>query len=274
MGLRVNTNVEALNIHRNLLTTNNNLANQMKKLSSGHRINTAKDDASGYAVANAFKTRISSMKVARQNVSEADAMLQVFDGALNKVHDILGRMKDLATQASSEQTDRSRLSEEFTALQAEIDRITQSTKYNDVDALHSKATTNITFQVGYECASGNSITLQFTAACSSALGVSSTDISVSSMASAQSAMDTIDTALTTVNQKMSQIGSYQNRLQITFDNLSVGIENFSSMESTIRDADMAAEMMDFTKNQILSQSGMAMLSQANMAPQQVLQILG
>ena len=278
MGLRINTNVEAINVHKNLVTTNNRVADSLKRLSSGFRINSAKDDASGYAIANFFKAKISSMRVASQNASEANSMLQTADGAYSKIHDILIRMKDLATQAASGQTEnRDTLNNEFEALQNEIDRIAQSTSYGAtklVDAGVSATTDGITFQVGSKNDTNDQINLTLKAATTACLEVSASCVSISSAACAQEAMDAIDDALTSINLYMGEVGAYQNRLQYTIENLAVSMENFSASESTIRDVDMAAEMMTFTKNQILQQAGVAMLAQANMAPQQILKLLG
>ncbi|MBP8644795.1 MAG: hypothetical protein KBH99_01575 [Syntrophobacteraceae bacterium] len=281
MGLRINTNVEALSIHNLLVQTNNRLGDSLKKISSGYRINSAKDDASGFAVANMFKAKISSMRVAYQNSSEANSMLQVADGAYNKIYDTLVRMKDLATQAASGQTEnRDKLQVEFAELQAEIDRIAQSTTYSTRNAASlqlingsSDISGGITFMVGATNDSQNMIGITLNAACTGALGVGSSTLKIDSVASAQAAMDALDTALGSINNYMGKVGSYQNRLQITMENLNTGIENFSASESAIRDVDMAYEVMNFTREQILQQSGMAMLAQANAAPQQILTLL-
>ncbi|HOV87794.1 MAG TPA: flagellin [Syntrophobacteraceae bacterium] len=281
MGLRINTNIEAMEIHRQLVLTNNKLGDSLKRISSGYRINSAKDDASGFAVANMFKAKISSMRVAYQNGSEANSMLQVADGAYNKIYDVLVRMKDLATQAASGQTEnRDKLQVEFAELQAEIDRIAQSTTYSTKNAASlqlingsSDISGGITFMVGATNNSQNMIGITLSAACTGALGVGSNLLSIDSVGSARAAMDALDLALGSINTYMGKVGSYQNRLQITMENLSTGIENFSASESTIRDVDMAYEVMNFTREQILQQSGMAMLAQANTAPQQVLTLL-
>jgi flagellin len=274
MGLRINTNVEAINVHRNLMKTNRSLAESMKRLSSGYRINSAKDDASGFAVANKFRADIASLKVAHQNAAEAQSMLQVADGAYSKIYDILVRMKELATQAASDQTVQSQLTSEFINLQSEIDRIAQSTKYNTTVLINggTLATSGLTFQIGQTNGDEFQLNIKLATADAEALGVK--NISIATAASARAAMDAIDTAITSINQFMSQIGANQNRLQYTMENLEISIENFSASESTIRDVDMAEEVMNLTKNQILQQSGIAMLAQANMAPQRLLQLLG
>ncbi|MFP5213598.1 MAG: flagellin [Acidobacteriota bacterium] len=277
MGLKINTNVESINVHRTLTDTNNKVADSLKRLSSGFRINSAKDDASGFAIANSFKVKIGAMRVASQNASEAQSMLQTADGAYSKVHDIMSRMKNLATQAASGQTENlTTMNNEFKALQDEIDRIAGSTKYGTiglVDGGSTIATQGITFQVGATNAADNQINLKFNGAFTGCMAVSSGTINVNSASGARDAMSAIDTALTSINSYMGEIGTYQNRLQYTIENLAVSIENFSASESTIRDVDMAFEVMSFTKNQILQQSGMAMLAQANQAPQQIMSLL-
>jgi flagellin len=272
MALRINTNVEALNVQRNLVDNGVRLADSLKRLSSGKRINSARDDASGFAVANKFRADISSMRVAYQNASEAQGMLQTADGAYNKIHDILVRMKDLATQGASGQTDGTKLQSEFALLQSEIDRISGSTKYGSTTLINTATT--VTFQVGQSNASNNQMAVAMSAATVDLLGIDATDIAnITAVLRAQSAMDRLDTALGSINQYMGAVGAYQNRLQYTMENIAVSIENFSASESTIRDVDMAYEIMNFTKNQILQQTGMAMMAQANSAPQQVLTLL-
>jgi flagellin len=276
MALRVNTNVEAINVHNNLSLTNGRVADSLKRLSSGKRINSARDDASGLAVANNFRAKISSMRVASQNAAEANSMLQVADGAYSKITDILVRMRDLATQASSEQTEqRDKLQTEFKALQDEIDRIAGSTKYGSMTV--TNGTQSYTFQVGAGGANNSNdvMGISFTAVSTGALGVGSgVSIGGTGISAATDAMAKIDTALNSINTYMASVGAYQNRLQYTMENLAISIENFSASESAIRDADMAYEMTQFTRNQILQQTGIAMLSQANQAPQQIMQLIG
>jgi flagellin len=273
MALRINTNVEAIQIHGKLVDTSKQVADSLKRLSSGKRINSSKDDAAGYSVANKFRSDISSMRVAYQNASEAQSMLSVADGAYNKIHDILVRMKDLATQAASGQTPQAPLQSEFQLLQSEIDRIAASTKYNTTTLISGDYSSSaITFQVGQTNGNDFQLALNMKGAKGSDLGLTSAT-TIGGLASAQIAMGTLDTALSSINSYMGTVGAYQNRLQYTMENLATSIENFSASESTIRDVDMAFEVMTFTKSQILQQSGMAMLAQANTAPQQILTLL-
>lgn len=278
MALRINTNVTAINVRRNLTITNRNLSKSLERLSTGYRINRAADDAAGFAVANTFKAKISSLRMAYQNATESNSMLQVADGAFHEIEGILVRMKELATQAAGDQItndERGLLQTEFAELQSELDRIAQTSKYNGVTLVYSSAqngSITFTFQIGAENVSHDQLVVNLNAVSTAALDVDS--IVISTLGSAQQAMTSIDKALKNVNTYMAKIGAYQNRLQHTMDNLNIMIENYAASESAIRDADMAFEVTQFTKNQILQQSGMAMLAQANAAPQQILQLLG
>ncbi|ROQ90763.1 flagellin N-terminal helical domain-containing protein [Desulfosoma caldarium] len=278
MALRINTNVTSINVQRNLTITNRNLSRSLERLSTGYRINRSADDAAGFAVANTFKAKIASLRVAYQNATESNSMLQVADGAFHEIENILVRMKELATQAAGDQItndERNLLQTEFAELQGELDRIAKTSKYNGVTLIYGENTTdttNFTFQIGAENVAHDQLEVSINAVSTAALGVDTSHIGT--LASAQEAMTAIDGALKSINTYMSKLGAYQNRLQHTMDNLNIMIENYSASESAIRDADMAFEVTQFTKNQILQQSGMAMLAQANAAPQQILQLLG
>lgn len=282
MGLVVNTNVTAIGISNTLSKTNSSISSSLQRLSSGLRINSAKDDAAGFATANSFASKISSMRVASQNAVEAQSVLQTADGAYTQIHDILNRMKSLATQAASGQTsdNQATVSNEFLALQKEIDRIANSTKYGTTTLVAGDAATGVkvasngmTFQIGATNSTENQIAMKFKSATSTDLKVNESSVKITSQTYAQAAMDAIDSALVSINSYMGEIGAYQNRLQYTINNLSTSIENYASSESAIRDVDMATEYTNYTKNQILQQTGMAMLAQANSAPQQILTLL-
>ncbi len=275
MALRINTNVAALNAHRQLADTDARLSVSMERLSSGYRINRAKDDVAGLAIANKFRMEVRSLRMAQQNVSQATALLQVAEGGAQKIETIIERLKELATLAASDNTDsagRTRLNSEASALLNEIDRIALDTKYGDTQLLTGSV--NMTFQIG----SGNTNTQdQINVNLSqglekSDLGIDS--ISLSTLASAQDALSSVDSALTSVNIALGEIGAAQSRLDFASANLAITIENIAATESTIRDVDMAFEVVNFTKNQILLQAGTAMLAQANMAPQNILALLG
>jgi flagellin len=274
-GLVVNTNMNALTIENILSNTNSSVSSSLTKLSSGLSINSAADDPAGYAIANSFKASIAAMNVASQNANQAQSMLQTADGAYSQINDILVQMKSLATEAASGQennTDLSSLNGEFGDLQNEIDQIAGSTQYGSLNLINGDLAGGITFQVGSTNATNNQFSVSFSSAKTSDLGVG-TGVDLNSAGDAQAAMTAIDSALTSVNSYMGQVGGLQNQLQYTINNLSTSIQNYTSSESTIEDVDMASEVSTLTKNQILQQSAMAMLAQANSEPQQILKLL-
>ena len=275
MALRINTNVAAINAHRQLLGTESKMNASMEKLSSGYRINRASDDAAGLAIANRLRTNTKSLTVASRNVTEGKALLQIAEGSANKVEDILERMKELATQAASANTsttDKSKINAEFAALKSEITRIVDDTKYQGTALLDGNFSG--TFQVGSTNTSSAQINISISALSLTSLGLNDADDIVDTAAHAQGALTTIDSAIDTLATVLGNIGAGMNRLDYTYSNLQVQIENFSAAESAIRDVDMASEMVTFTKSQILMQAGTAMLSQANMASQNVLSLFG
>ena len=275
MSLRINTNVAALNAHRQLTETDKRLSMTMERLSSGYRINRSKDDVAGLSIANKFRMEIRALRSAQQNVAQAQSLLQVAEGGTQKVEEIVERLKELAISAASSNTDddgRARIDAESKELLAEIDQIATDTKYSGVSLL--SGTINLTFQVGSGSVNGeDQIVLNSSfGLLSSNLGLST--LSMGSVASAQSALTTLDSALASVNKVVGQIGAAASRLEFSAGNLAITIENFDASHSTIRDADMALEMTTLTKNQILLQAGTAMLAQANLIPQSVLALLG
>ncbi len=279
-GMIVNTNMDALTIQDTLSKTNAAVSSSLAKLSTGLSINSAADDPAGYAIANSFKAKIAAMQVASQNANQATSMLQTADGAYSTINNILVQMKSLATEAASGQqstSDLSSLNGEFSDLQKEIDQIAQSTEYGAINLIdgNTTATGGITFQIGATYSADNQMVVQFNGASTDCLGVSGTSqhISVSTLASAQAAMNALDTALTSINAYMGTVGGLQNQLQYSLNNITTSIQNFTSSASTIEDVNMATEVSNFTKNQILQQSAMAMLAQANAEPQNVLKLL-
>jgi flagellin len=222
MALRINTNMQALNAHRELSQTDARLALSMQKLSSGYRINSAKDDVSGLSIANKFRLEVRGLRMAQQNVAQGTAMLQVAEGGANQIEGIVERLKELATLAASDNTDsdgRTRLNAEATALISEIDRIANDTKYSGTSLLSGSL--SLTFQIG----SGNTSTedrITVTTSdglLSSDLGLDS--LSLSSIASAQAAISSIDSALTSVNTILGEIGAAQSRFEYASANLAV-----------------------------------------------------
>ncbi len=366
MALRINTNIAAINAHRQLLGTEQRLGVNMERLSSGYRINRASDDAAGLAVANRLRVEIRSLTVASRNVSEGKAMLNVAEGASNQIEAIIERIKELATQSASDNAalDRDKIDAEAQALLSEIDRIANDTKYQgaklvtgtfgssntfagvvgvdvtgvntggaeadtftfaadatgitlsnstgtsqliaaaditdgvqtlNFDALGVKVTTNAlfvaanytldaaTFDVDtgsgvFQVGSGNEgstediINVTLGDLTTGANGLNLTGLSLFTRDDAQTALDTIDAAINLIGTTLGDMGAAINRMDYTYANLQVSIENFQASQSVIRDVDMAAEMVSYTKNQILLQAGTAMLAQANTSSQVVLSL--
>jgi len=275
MGLRIYNNVEAQNAHRQLQTTNSKLSDTMERLSSGLRINRAADDAAGLAVSEEMRTQIRGMKVASRNALDGVSLVQVADGALSGVNDMLQRIRDLAVQAANgtlTDLQRNNLDQEVQSIVAEMARVASDTEFNGVKILSGSVATAasaITLQVG---ANGSQV-IAFTVATMTASDLGISGLAVSTAASATAAIASIDAAIRTVNSQRASMGAIQNRLEQTISRLELTSENLQAAESRIRDADMASEMIDFTRNQILQQSGTAMLAQANQAPQSILQLL-
>jgi flagellin len=262
MSLRVNTNVEAFNAHRNLEGTQMKLSKSMQKLSSGLRINSAADDAAGLAISEKMRSQINGTAQAQRNAMDGISLVQTAEGAYNEMHSILQRVRELAVQAQNStlsSSDQVAIDQEVGQLTAELTRISGNTTFNGLQVLNG----SFTLQVGADSGSGNQI--GFTLA--------SIDFSSIGSAAAAGAISAIDTAITSVSSARSTLGAVQNRLEHAVSNLGVYQENISAAESRIRDVDIAAETVNFTKLQILSQSGTAMLAQANSAPQNVLSLL-
>jgi len=370
MALRINTNVAAINAHRQLLGTEQRMGLNMEKLSSGYRINRASDDAAGLSVANRLRVEVRSLTVASRNVSEGKSMLNVAEGAANQIEGILERLKELATQSASDNAaqDRDKINAEATALKAEINRIANDTKYQgsnlvtgtfgatsdwdgtsavgvDADginiggasagthtftadasgitlanaatgvsqliaaadiadgaqtlnfsALGVSVTTNGDFVAGdftlngdtvavtagngtFQVGSGDStsqdiINVSLGNLTTAAAGLNIDSLDLSTRANAVTALTSVDNAIDAIGTTLGNMGAAMNRMDYTYNNLQVSIENFSASESVIRDVDMASEMVSFTKNQILLQAGTAMLAQANMSSQGVLSLMG
>lgn len=275
MALRINTNIAALNAHRQLSDTDARLRVSMERLSSGYRINRSMDDVAGMAIANKFRMEVRALRAAQQNVAQGQALLQVAEVGTTKIENIIERLKELAISAASDNVDtdgRTRLNAEAGALLAEIDQIANDTKYSGVALLN--AAINMTFQVGSGAtAAEDRINVTTTAGLlSNNLGLST--MSLTSVGNAQTALTSIDAALVSVNLITGEIGAAASRIEFAAGNLAIVIENLDASHSAIRDVDMAGEMTNLTKNQILLQAGTAMLAQANMLPQSVLTLLG
>jgi flagellin len=271
MGFRIQNNIEAINAQRNLSISSAGMSKSLQRLSSGYRINSAADDAAGLAISQQFRADIASYKVAKQNVSEANALLQVAEGGMDQIGNILTRLKELATQAASANAggNLGKIDAEATTLIEEMDRIANSTKYANATLLDGTFGT-ATFQVGTSNNANDQIAITLGTVSSTALGLGS--FSLALVSDAQAGLDTLNTAISTLSDTRGAVGAAQNRLGYANANLSITIENYTAAESTIRDVDMASEMTTFTKNQILVQAGTAMLAQANVASQQVLSL--
>jgi flagellin len=275
MGLSVYNNVEASNAHRLLSNTNAQLSKSMERLSSGLRINRAADDAAGLAVSEGMRSQIRGMNVASRNAQDGVSMVQVADGALSNVGDMLQRVRDLAVQASNGTlTDQQRgnLDTEVQQVLTEIGKTGTDTEFNGLKILAGSVATAasaVTLQVGANA--NQNIAFVIATVSASDLGISG--IAVSTAASASAAIASLDAAINTVTTNRANLGAIQNRLESTINRLGMTSENVQAAESRIRDADMASEMIDFTKNQILQQSGTAMLAQANQAPSSILSLL-
>ncbi|MCX6396465.1 MAG: flagellin [Propionibacteriales bacterium] len=258
MSLRINQNTDAFNSYRNLSVTQGQLSKSLEKLSSGFRINRAADDAAGLAISEGLRSQVGGLKVAVRNAQDGISVAQTAEGALTEVHSMLQRMNDLAVQynnGTQNADSQAALQSEFDALTAEIDRVQTSTQFNGVDLFNNAS---VDFQVGIATTDVLSVDL------SGSVDTSALDITDNT---------TVTDAITATSTLRGELGAVQNRFEHTINNLNVAVENLSASESRIRDTDMASEMVNFTRANILSQAGTAMLAQANQAPQSVLQLL-
>ena len=259
MSLIINQNIDAMNAYRNLSVTQGQLSSSLEKLSSGYRINRAADDAAGLAISEGLRSQIGGLGVGVTNAQDGISVAQTAEGALTEVHSMLQRMNDLAVQynnGTQNSDSQAALSSEFTALSSEIDRIQNTTKFNGVALFGGNANTN--FQVGTDPTDVLTVDL-------------SGKVDTSSLAITDNT--TVTSAITATSALRGNLGAIQNRFEHTINNLNVEVENLSASEGRIRDTDMAHEMVNFTRANILSQAGTAMLAQANQAPQSVLKLL-
>lgn len=271
MGLRINTNVAALNTGRILRRSTLSLNKSLERLSSGLRINRAADDAAGLAIAEGFRSVVRGARVAQRNAQDGISLVQTTEGALTETTNILQRIRELAVQAANgtNSTDnRAALNAEVQQLLDQIDDIALDTEFNGLRVLSSAQT--VTLQAGPQ--TSQTLVIAVSGAKTSDLRVSS--VSISSTALAVSALSTIDLALRSVNGLRSTLGAFQNRLEFTINTLAIQEENSTASESAIRDADIAEETVAFTRNQILVSAGTSVLAQANVVPQTALQLLG
>ena len=274
MGLRINQNIAAMNAYRQVTTTDGQLSRSLEKLSSGFRINRAADDAAGLSISEGLRSQVGGFKVAIRNAQDGVSLIQTAEGALTEVHSLLQRVRDLAVQASngtSDQAAREAAQSEVDQALAEIDRIAQATVYGSKSLLDGGSTgvSTFTFHVGAGTQAFNQVAVAVSAMTTAALTINTVDVVGNSL----TAIQAVDDAIKAVSAQRSSLGAFQNRLEHTVSNLGVAVENLSASESRIRDTDMAEEMVQFTRSQILAQAGTAMLAQANQLPQSVLQLL-
>jgi flagellin len=265
MALRINSNVDAMAAHRHLAQTSDKLAQSMERLSSGLRINKAADDAAGLGISEKMRGQINGLAQAQRNIQDGVSMVQTAEGSLDEVHSILQRVRELAVQyknGSLSASGKAAIQSEVNQLASEIDRIGTSAQFNGISLLDGTGG-GVTFQVGAN--DGDTLTITF-GSLTSQLPAGWSDLSTASLS-------TIDAAIDAVSSFRSGFGAIQNRLDHALSVTAVYQENLTSAESRIRDVDMAEEMVELTKNQILQQAGTAMLAQANQAPQAVLSLL-
>lgn len=283
MALSIVTNVSSLNAQRNLNNTQEALAKSVQRLSSGLRINQASDDAAGTGISANLSADIRSLSQASRNTADANSMAQLAEGALNEITGIVTRMRELAVQSSNatiDTTARGFIQKEFTQLRSEINRISMVTEFNGRTMLSGGLAAGIDYQVGMNSSTNDRIALTIERTHSSTLGSTAgkvTSASLSTATKAQVAINIFDGAITQLSTTRSNIGAVQNRLSATLSNLAVATENLSAANSRIKDVDVAEESAAMTRNQILSQAGTALLSQANSLPQSALsfdQVIG
>ena len=267
----VQHNMTSMNANRQLGITVNAQAKSTEKLASGYKINRAGDDAAGLTISEKMRSQVRGLNKASSNCEDGISLIQVAEGALNETHDILQRMNELSTQAANDTnttSDRTAIQKEIDALTSEIDRIQSTTQFNTMNLLDGQFA-NKNLQVG--SLAGQKIAITIANMNASSLGVKS--LCMSSFGKAGSAMTLVQKAISKVSTQRSALGALQNRLEHTVKNLDTTAENTQSAESRLRDTDMAAEMVNYSKNNILQQAGQSMLAQANQSNQGVLSLL-
>ena len=283
MAQIINTNLMSLNAQRNLSTTQSALATSVQRLSTGLRVNSAKDDAAGLAIAERMNTQVRGMNVAIRNANDAISLAQTAEGALSKINDMGQRMRELAVQsanATNSESDRESLDAEFQALSAEIKRNLEGTSFNGTKLFAALAT--MTFQVGANNAATDQIAVittnlttetSMTGILGGGAGGGAAAADIKDVGKSREALDKLDKMLATVNAKRAEFGATQNRFEAVIQTLQVSAENQTAARSRIMDADFASETAALTRAQVLQQAGTAMLSQANSLPNNVLSLL-
>ena len=297
--MRINQNISAMNTHASMIKSDNGISKSLERLSSGLRINRAADDAAGLAISEKMRGQIRGLQQASRNAQDGISLIQTAEGALNETHAIVQRMRELAVQAANDTLtdgDRGEIQKEINQLTLEVDRIAKTTEFNTKTLLRGTTSgsgsgaTNIDltvkFHIGANADQNMDITIQTMDAGALSIGLngsgaavtkgndSTQGLDVSTQSGANAAITSFNNALTTISQERSKLGSYQNRLEHTISNLSAASENLTASEARIRDVDMAFEMANFSRSQILMQASTSMMAQANMKPQAVLKLLG
>lgn len=277
MAIQIMTNVASLGAQRRLGQTQEALSANVQRLSSGLRINRASDDAAGLAISSRMGAHIRGLAQAERNANDAISMVQVAEGALGQMNGLLTRMRELAVQGSNEGTlgvdERGALDDEYQALEAEVDRISNVTEYNGAKLLDGTLAAGVNFQVGIFDTADDRITVSaFGDIDSAVLGTDATDITTA--LGAQASLTVLDGAINQVSSRRGDLGSSQNRLSVTIANLGTAHENLSAANSRIMDVDVAHETAEMTKNNILMQAGVSVLAQANQMPSVALSLIG
>tara|TARA_Y100001001_G_scaffold21202_1_gene18244 strand:+ start:78 stop:935 length:858 start_codon:yes stop_codon:yes gene_type:complete len=284
MAVRIFNNIPSLNAQRILGINNNRLAQSVERISSGIRINRGSDDAAGLAISEGLRSDIRALRQAVRNANDGVSLINVTEGALNEQSGILIRLRELASQAATGtvgSTERATIQLEFTALRNELDRISQTTEFNGQKLIEGSlastatSTSHILIQVGLDSTSHSRINLntEVDLGAMTSTGLSIHQLSVTSADAALTALEQVNTSIGTLTAGRGKIGAVQNRLIRTISTISIAVENLSAAESAIRDADIAEEVALLTRNQILVQAATAMVGQANLIPQSVLQLL-
>ena len=285
MAVRIFNNIPSITAQRILGVNNNRLALSVERISSGIRINRASDDAAGLAISEGLRSDIRALRQAVRNASDGISLMNVTEGALNEQSGILIRLRELASQAATGtvgSTERATIQLEFTALRAELDRISATTEFNGLKLINGNLASGVAInshtliQIGIDSTANSRIDLN------TQINLSSIDstqleihnLSVTASSEALTALDKINEAIGSITESRGKVGAVHNRLSRSIANLSVSVENLTAAESSIRDADIAEEVAELTRNQILVQTATAMVGQANLIPQSVLQLLG
>jgi len=279
MSISILTNTASLNAQRNLAASSTALAGSIGRLSSGMRINSSSDDAAGLGISENLKADLRGMAQAQRNANDGVSMSQVAEGSMNEIQGIVTRMRELGVQSANGSlgsTERGYIQTEFGQLRNEINRISAVSEFNGQKLIDGSASAGISFQVGIQNSANDRIAMSITKLTTSTLGSTSLHLasaSLSTVTGARNSLAAFDAAITQLSSARAKVGAVQNRMNSTIANLSVTQENLAAANSRIRDVDVAAESSQLTKAQILSQAGLAVLSQANQIPQSALSLL-